>query len=168
MPRTKRPGKVSAGLTVLAIAGITMLTAGFTSTPARPSTSARHGTETIKITGTMPGPRHAVVTAKGAFKAKGYFWRKRASLVFPHGRLAVSRKVTSSTVNPPDLSTCVFTAKQYGTFSVFYATGWYHGLRYSGTYSTTITGHLKKLGDDQCGSKIVAYRTVTYEVGIIP
>lgn len=143
-------------------------TAGFAAAPGVPGTPARHGKETFKIVATTPGPMHAPVTATGAFKATGYFWRKRASLVFPHGRIAVRRHLTSTTVNPPDLSTCVFTAKQTGTFDVWYATGWYKGLRYNGDYTTYITGHLKKTGHDQCGSTIVSYRAVTYEVGVIP
>jgi hypothetical protein len=162
MPRIRLAGLASVALTVVLAGTVTATASGFASAPAR------HGKETFKIVNTKPGPLHAPVTATGAFKAKGYFWRKKASLVFPHGRLAVHRTVTSSSVNPPDLSTCVFTEQQTGTFSVFYATGWYKGLRYTGTYTTRVTGHLKSLGDDQCGSTIVRYRAVTYEVGIIP
>ncbi len=158
MPAKKRSGAVAAALLAVAVLG----TAGFTSAPAR------HGKETFEIVDTMPGPKHARADAYGAFKAKGYFWRKRASLVFPHGRIAVHRHLLSTSVNPPNLSTCVFTESQTGTFDVFYATGWYKGLRYSGNFTTRITGHLKKTGNDQCGSVIVAYRAVTYEVGDIP
>ncbi len=158
MPRTTLA--VLAGVAVAVVC-----TAGFANGPGGP---ARHGKETFKIVDTKPGPFHAVATATGAFKAKGYFWRKRASLVFPHGRIAIHRHLLTTSENPPDLATCVFTAKQTGTFSVFYATNWYKGLRYSGNYTTSITGHLKKAGHDQCGSAIVSYRAVTYEVGVIP
>jgi hypothetical protein len=161
MARTRLSGLLGLCLAAAAVVSA----AGFTSSPA---VSARHGKETFKIVATTPGPRHAPVTATGAFKAKGYFWRKRASLVFPHGRIAIHRHLLGTSENPPDLSTCVFTAKQSGTFTVFYATGWYKDLRYTGSFSTSITGHLKKLGDDQCGTKIVSYRSVTYEVGVIP
>jgi hypothetical protein len=164
MVRTRLSGVARAGLAGLAAIAV-LFTAGFVSSPLTP---ARHGRETFKIVATTPGPRHAPVYATGAFHAKGYFWRKRASLVFPHGRLAVHRNLLSTADNPPDLATCVFTARQTGTFTVFYATGWYKGLRYSGDFTTSITGHLKKTGHDQCGSKIVSYRAVTYEAGVIP
>jgi hypothetical protein len=157
------------GLAALAGAGLAVLvTAGFAGASGAALGPARHGKETFKIVVTRPGPKHAPATASGAFKAKGYFWRKRASLVFPHGRIAIRRHLGDTTVNPPDLTTCVFTEQQTGTFDVFYATGWYKSLRYSGGFTTNITGHLKKSGHDQCSSKIVSYRAVTYEVGVIP
>jgi hypothetical protein len=129
---------------------------------------AFRGKETIKIFATKPGPRHAKVTARGAFTVKGYFVHHRAWLVFPKGRLAVHRKVVSTSYSPPNLSTCRFKTAQSGTFRVFYATGRYKGLRYSGQYWTDISGRLKKSGPNQCTSKIVVYRAVTYEVGTIP
>ena|ERR1700722_13260506 len=141
---------------------VTLTTAGFA------SDHAFRGKETIKIVGTKPGPRHAKITAKGAFHAKGYFVHHRAWLVFPKGRLAVHRTVESTSYSPPNLSTCWFKTTQSGTFRVFYATGRYKGLRYSGDFSTTISGRLKKSGSNQCTSKIVVYRAVTYEVGTIP
>lgn len=151
-----------AGLTAAAMSAVTMLVGGFASGPAFA------GREVIKIVGTMPGPRHAQVSAKGAFDAHGYFFRKKASLIFPKGRLAVRRHVVSTTVSPPNLATCWFKARQNGTFRVFYATGTYKGLRYSGRFWTHVSGRLASTGHDQCGSKIVYYRTVTYEIGKIP
>lgn len=151
-----------AGLIAVAMSAVTMLTGGFASRPALA------GREVFKIVATVPGPRHAQVTAKGAFRAHGYFFRKKASLIFPKGRLAVRRHVLSTTVSPPNLATCWFKARQNGTFRVIYATGKYKGLRYSGQFWTHISGRLKSTGHDQCGSKIVYYRTVTYEIGKIP
>jgi len=141
---------------------VTLATAGFA------GDHSFRGKETIKIFATKPGPWHAKVTAKGAFTAKGYFVHHRAWLVFPKGRLAVHRKVVSTSYSPPNLSTCWFKSRQSGTFRVFYATGRYKGLRYSGQYWTNISGRLKKSGQNQCTSKIVVYRAVTYEVGTIP
>jgi hypothetical protein len=149
-----------AGLTAVAMSAVTMLVGA----PG----PALAGREVIKIVGTAPGPRHAQVTAKGAFDANGYFYRKKASLIFPKGRLAVRRHLLSTKVSPPNLATCWFKARQNGTFRVFYATGKYKGLRYSGRFWTHISGRLASTGHDQCGSKIVYYRTVTYEIGKIP
>lgn len=151
-----------AGLTAVAMSAVTMLAGGFASGPAFA------GREVIKIVGTVPGPAHAQVTARGAFGAHGYFLRRKASLIFPDGRLAVRRHLLSTTVSPPNLATCWFKARQAGTFRVLRGTGKYKGLRYSGRFWTHISGRLKSAGHDQCGSKIVYYRAVTYEIGKIP
>ncbi|MGI9004802.1 MAG: hypothetical protein ACR2FU_01125 [Streptosporangiaceae bacterium] len=118
----------------------------------------------FRIIGRMPGPRHAAVTASGAFKAKGYFVRKDATLVFPHGRITVRRHIQSTSTPPPNLRTCTFTIRQSGTFGVIRATGRYRGLHDNGTFRTTLRGRLRKTGPDRCG-KLVARRTVTYETG---
>jgi len=141
---------------------VTIAVAGFTTQPA----AAKR--EVIKIVNTMPGPKHGQVTAKGAFNARGYFLRKRASLVFPKGRLGVRRHVIGTVVSPPNLVTCWFKIRQHGTFRVFYATGAYRGLRYGGQFTTNFSGRLKRTGHDQCGSQIVYYRSVTYEIGNVP
>lgn len=151
-----------AGLTAVVMGMVTIFAGGFASGPAFA------GREVIKIVGTMPGPRHAQVIAKGAFGAHGYFLRKKASLIFPKGRLTVRRHLQSTKVSPPNLATCRFKARQAGTFRVLDATGAYKGLRYSGRFWTHISGRLKSAGHDQCGSKIVYYRVVTYEIGKIP
>lgn len=151
----RRSRGIAAGL-----AAVSVLLTGFSAAP--------HGKEVIKIVSKVPGPFHAKVTAKGAFNAEGYFLRKRASLVFPDGRLAVHRHVTSTSNRPPNLETCWFKASQAGTFRVFYATGKYHGLRWDGDFTTSIAGRLNKTGPDQCGTKIVVYNAVTYETGTIP
>jgi hypothetical protein len=161
---------VSTGLALVTMTAVMVVAAGFTAAAAAGPGSGRtgHGKETLKIVATRPGPRHAPVYATGAFAAKGYFFRKRANIIFPHGRLAVHRHLLSTVNYPPDLAACTFKATQTGTFGVFYATGWYRHVRYSGQFRTTITGHLKKSGHDQCTGQIVSYRAVTYEVGIIP
>jgi|HubBroStandDraft_1064217.scaffolds.fasta_scaffold15458_4 hypothetical protein len=151
-----------AGLTAVTMSAVAVIAGGFT------SSQGFAGREAIKIVSTIPGPYHASVSASGAFRAKGYYLRRKASLVFPKGRLAVHRQVLNTTYSPPDLATCVFKAQQSGTFSVFYATGEYRGLRYSGNFWTNITGHLKPSGQDQCGTKLLSYRAVTYEVGSVP
>ena len=94
----------------------------------------------FRIVARMPGPRHAAVTASGAFKARGYFVRKDATLVFPHGRVTVRRHILSTTYTPPNLSTCTFTIRQNGTFAVIRATGRYRGLHDTGTFRTTLRG----------------------------
>jgi hypothetical protein len=151
-----------AGLTAVAMSAVTMLAGGFASRPV-PA-----GREVIKIVGTTPGPLHAKVTAKGAFKARGYFFRKKASLIFPKGRLVVKRHLLVTRYRPPNLATCWFKIWQKGTFRVSYATGKYRGLRYSGRFWANVAGRLKRTGHDQCGSEIVFYRVVTYEIGKIP
>ncbi len=118
----------------------------------------------FRIVARMPGPRHAAVTASGAFKASGHFVRKDATLVFPHGRITVRRHIQSTSEPPPNLRTCTFTIRQSGTFGVIRATGRYRGLRDDGTFTTTLRGRLRKIGPGRCG-KIVARRTVTVESG---
>jgi hypothetical protein len=167
--RARSPGGIAAGLTVLWMIALTLATTGFRGAQAG-SLSSRlpHGKEVIKIAAKVPGPYHAQVNAHGAFKAKGYFLRRRASLIFPDGRLAVHRTVTSTSFRSPNLATCWFKERQSGTFRVFYATGKYHGLRYDGDFTTSIAGRLNKTGPDQCGTKIVVYNAVTFEAGTIP
>jgi hypothetical protein len=178
-PAAVRAGLVAGltvGLALVTMTAVTVVAAGLPAAVAAVAAVAAgpgsgrvgHGQETLKIVATKPGPRHAPVYATGAFVAKGYFFRKRANIIFPHGRLAVHRQLLSTTNYPPDLAACTFKATQTGTFQVFYATGWYRHVRYSGQFRTTITGHLKKSGHDQCTNQIVSYRTVTYEVGSIP
>jgi len=150
------------GVTAVAMSALTVLVGGFASQPAH------GGREVIKIVGTRPGPLHAQVTARGPVTAKGYFFRKKASLIFPKGRLAVRRHLESTSYTPPNLATCWFKIRQSGTFRVFYATGKYRGLRYGGQFSTNISGRLNRTGPDECGSKIVYYRAVSYERGTIP
>ena len=151
-----------AGLIAVAMSAVTILSGGFA------SRSVPAGREVIKIVGSIPGPVHAQATAKGAFDAHGYFVRKKASLIFPKGRLAVRRHVLSTAEKPPNLATCWFKIRQYGTFRVFYATGKYRRLRYSGQFWTHVAGRLKRDGHDQCGSEIVFYHSVSYEIGKIP
>ena len=149
-------------LIAVAMIPVTMLVGGFAS---------RHvpaGREVIKIVGKTPGPVHAKVTAHGAFKASGYFFRKKASLIFPKGRLVVKRHVVATRYRPPNLATCWFKISQRGTFRVSYATGRYRGLRYKGKFWTHFAGRLKRTGPSQCGSKVVQSSTVTYEIGKIP
>jgi len=138
--------------------------AGATSS-AKVARPALAGREVFKIVGTVPGPRHARVTATGIFRASGYFVRSTSTIVFPKGRIKVVRRVRATTYSPPDLATCQFMIRQIGTFRVVRATGWYRGLRDAGQFSTRIWGRLRKTGPDQCGSQIVAYRSTTYEVG---
>lgn len=169
MRRTTLSVMRTASLTAVAMAALTAVTGGFGSYRAPdPAGTSLHGHELIRIIDTKPGPRHAKVFAKGAFHATGYFVRKKAMVVFPKGKLVVRRHVTSSSVSPPKLSTCRFTEKQAGTFRVSHATGAYQGHRFSGTFSTRISGRLKKAGHNQCGSKIVTYRAVVTETGTIP
>ena len=168
MRRIKPLAVLRAGVTLLAMAMLTALLGGFASDrAASPQAVALHGREVIRIVSTKPGPMHAKVTARGAFKATGYFVRKKASLVFPKGKLVVRRDLTTTSVSPPNLRTCAFREHQAGTFRITFATGKYKRLRYSGQFSTTITGHLKKAGHDQCGSKLAKYRAVTTETGTI-
>lgn len=169
MRGTTIPVLRTASLTAAAMAVLTALLGGFGSARAVPSGPASlHGHEVIRIIDTRPGPRHAKAFAKGAFRATGFFVRAKASLIFPKGKLVVRRHVTSSSVTPPKLSTCRFSEEQAGTFSVSHATGAYQGHRFSGTFSTRVSGRLQKTGHNQCGSKIVTYRAVVTETGTIP
>jgi hypothetical protein len=165
MRTAKLTATLTPVMTALAMIALTLVNGAFASNPA---TGAGKGREVIKIVNTVPGPRHGHVIATGAFDDHGYFLRKKASLVFTKGRLAVRRHLLSTVYSPPDLATCWFKIRQSGTFRVFYATGKYRGLRYGGRFSTTISGRLKRTGHDECGSQIVFYRTVTYEIGYVP
>src|SRR5215475_7658310 len=140
--------------------------------PARPdgpvaAGPAYAGREVFKIVATVPGPRHATVHAWGAFRASGHFIRKTATITFPKGRIVVRRHVGKTTYRGPDLQTCRFTIVQRGSFSVKRATGKYHGLHESGHFTSRLHGRLKKTGPSRCGTKIVARRTVTFEIGRI-
>ncbi len=158
----------TVAVTMVSMTALTVLAGGFADPRAGGGPDGIKGREVIKIVTTLPGPRHGRVTASGAFRANGYFVRKRATLVFPNGRLAIRRHLLGTTYTPPNLATCWFKIRQNGTFTVFSATGRYRGLRYGGQFWTNISGRLKRSGPDQCGSKLVFYRTVTYEIGTIP
>jgi hypothetical protein len=106
MRRMRRRTLGSASVTAAAMAVVTVMVGGFGAPQAAPA--ALHGREVIRIIETRPGPRHAKVFAHGAFKATGFFVRKKATLVFPKGKLVVRRHVTSTSVTPPKLSTCRF------------------------------------------------------------
>jgi len=123
------------------------------------------GREVFKIVSRLSGPRHPAAYAWGAFSAKGSYMRKTATLVFPKGKITVHRNVQHTAFYGPDLATCRFKIVQTGSFAVTRATGKYHGLRDSGSFRTTLHGGLNQTGRDRCGSKIVARRTVTYEIG---
>jgi len=123
------------------------------------------GREVFKIVARMSGPRHPTVQAWGAFRASGHFIRKTATITFPKGRIVIRRHVQKTTYTGPNLRTCRFTIVQRGTFSVKRATGKYHGLHESGHFTSRLHGRLKKTGASRCSSKIVARRTVTFEIG---
>ena len=123
------------------------------------------GREVFRIVARMPGPRHATVQAWGAFSATGHFIRQTATITFPKGRIIVRRHVQKITYSGPNLQTCRFTIVERGTFVVRKATGKYRGLHESGHFTSRLHGRLKKTGTNQCGSKIVAKRTVTFEIG---
>jgi hypothetical protein len=157
-------------------AGIVQTTETAWAAPARPGAAATAsaasavgpayaGRLVFKIVARMPGPRHASAQAWGAFKASGQFIRKTATITFPKGRIIVHRHVDKTTYTGPNLQTCRFTIVQRGTFSVKRATGRYHGLHDSGHFTSRLHGRLKKAGPSRCSSKIVAKRTVTFEVG---
>jgi hypothetical protein len=170
MPRTRRPAALAALLAALA-GGLIQTAAGASAAQAhqahqRAGTGPAYaGREVFRIVDVMPGPRHASVTAHGAFAASGHFIRKRATITFPHGRIIVRRHVQGITYSGPNLRTCRFSIVERGTFVVRKATGRYRGLHESGRFTSRLHGRLKKAGTNQCSSKIVAKRTVTYEIG---
>lgn len=157
------PAAIRAASAALLAVGM-LAGVGLSAADAAQRGPAYAGRLVFKIVGRKPGPRHAAVTASGAFTASGYFVRKYAELVFPHGRITVRRHVAGTSNPPPNLNTCTFTIRQHGTFSVTRATGRYRGLHDTGTFRTTVRGRLRKIGPDRCG-KLVARRTVTYEIG---
>lgn len=162
MPRTTRLAAIAVLLAT--ISGGLIQTAASASA-AHQAGPAYSGREVFKIVARVPGPRHATARAWGAFSATGYFVRKDATLVFPKGRIVVRRHVKKVTYSGPNLRTCRFTIVQRGTFVVRRATGKYRGLHESGHFTSRLYGRLKKTGTNQCGSKIVAKRTVTFEIG---
>ncbi len=164
MPRTTRLAAIAVVLATLT-GGLIQTAARAEAAPARLAGPAYSGREVFKIVARMPGPRHATARARGAFTATGHFVRKDAALVFPKGRIVVRRHVKKVTYSGPNLRTCRFTIVQRGTFVVRKATGKYRGLHESGHFTSRLYGRLKKTGPNQCGSKIVAKRTVTYEIG---
>ncbi|HUZ54460.1 MAG TPA: hypothetical protein VMU94_18290 [Streptosporangiaceae bacterium] len=162
MPLRMRSAAIAAVLAVTMASGLAQ-----TAASAAERSPAFSGREVFKIVGRMPGPRHASVSAWGAFKATGVFIRKDATLAFRRGRIIVRRHVAQTVYYGPDLSTCRFKIVQKGTFVVTKATGRYRGLHESGQFSTTVSGRLVRRGPGRCGSKITAKRTVTYETGTV-
>jgi hypothetical protein len=131
---------------------------------ARPAISGR---EVFKIVSLAEQAKRPKMTAKGAFTARGYFNRRLRTAVFPAGRIKIRRHVLKTSYHGPDLRTCRFKIWQKGTFRVVRATGRYAGIRESGYYWTTISGRLGRVAANECSSKIVAYRSVTYEIGTV-
>jgi hypothetical protein len=159
-----------ATVLVTVTGGIIHTTETALAAPARPGAASEVGPAyagrlVFKIVATVPGPRRATAQAWGAFKASGHFIRKTATITFPKGRIIVHRHVDKTTYDGPNLQTCRFTIVQRGTFSVKRATGRYRGLHDSGHFTSRLHGRLKKTGPGRCGSKIVAKRTVTFDVG---
>ena len=164
----------SAALAVFLVAGIASavvaslapaaLAAPGGAGPARP---AYYGHEVYKIYAVRGGPKNPVVTAKGAFRAKGSYYARSSTLAFPKGRIIIARHVTGTSMSGPSLSTCRFTIYQLGTFSVVRGTGKYRGLREDGTFRTTVHGKYNKTGPGRCGTRLVGYRSVTYQVGTV-
>src|SRR5215510_5328149 len=159
MPRSIRPAAVATVAAATLVIGLTQATAAGAVRPAYA------GGETFKIVARKPGPLHATVYAWGAFKATGHYVRIRSAIVFPRGRIIVRRHVKSTTYRGPNLTTCRFRIVQKGTFVVRRATGRYRHLHESGHFTSRLFGRLKKTGTASCGTKIVASRTVTYEIG---
>jgi hypothetical protein len=151
----------------LALAVLSMPAATMAASASQSRSPHIYGREVFTIVRVLGGPRHAPVTASGAFDASGYFVRKLASAVFPRGRVGIRRYVAGTSVSGPDLATCRFTITQTGTFRVTSATGRYRGIRESGQLTTVIRGRLKKTGHDRCGSTLVGYRSVTSETGFV-
>ncbi len=173
MPRTTRLAALAVVLAATT-GGLIQTAASASAAPARPAGPAHHavaagpaysGREVFKIVARMPGPRHATVQAWGAFKATGHFIRQQATITFPKGRIIVRRHVQKVTYSGPDLQTCRFSIVERGTFVVTKATGRYRGLHESGHFTSRLHGRLKQAGTNQCSSKIVAMRTVTFEIG---
>ncbi|HXP20677.1 MAG TPA: hypothetical protein VN840_13625 [Streptosporangiaceae bacterium] len=156
-----------AGLTAFAVSGpaaATTAAAVSTTAAARP---AIFGKEVFKIVSLAPAAKRPKMTAKGAFRAEGYFNRRLRTAVFPAGRIRISRYVLTTTYHGPNLRTCRFKIFQKGTFRVTRATGRYAGIRESGYFWTTISGRLGRVAPGECSAKIVAYRSVTYEKGTV-
>ena len=155
-----RSAAITAVLAAAMVSGLTLTAAN-----ASVRSPAFSGREVFKIVGRMPGPRHAAASAWGAFTDSGVFIRKDATLAFRRGRIVVRRHVRHTAYYGPDLSTCRFKIVQTGSFVVTKATGRYRGLHDSGSFATTVSARLSRTGPGRCGSKIIAKRTVTREVG---
>jgi hypothetical protein len=164
MPRTRRLAAIAVVLAAMT-GGLIQTAANAAAAPAHLAGPAYSGREVFKIVARMPGPQHATARAWGAFRATGHFIKKDAALTFPKGRIVVRRHVKKVTYGGPNLRTCRFTIVQRGTFVVRKATGKYRGLHESGRFTSRLYGTLKKAGTNECSSKIVAKRTVTFEIG---
>ena len=164
----------SAALTLFLVAGMTTavvvslapaaLAAPGGAGPARP---AYRGHEVYKIYAVRGGPKNPVVTARGAFRAKGSYYGRSSTLAFPKGRIVIAKHVTGTSTSGPNLATCRFSIFQRGTFSVVRGTGRFRGLREYGTFHTTVHGKYDRTGSDRCGTKLVGYRSVTYQDGTV-
>jgi len=166
MRRTMRPAAQAAILVAAIIGGLApaALAAPAQAGAARP---AFYGHEVYKIFAVRGGPEDPVVTATGAFRAKGSYYGRSRTLAFPKGRIIIARHVSHTSVVGPDLATCRFTIYQSGTFDVVKGTGTYRRLRESGTFHTTVHGRYNRTGSDRCGASLVGYRSVTYDTGTV-
>ncbi len=166
-------GRTAVTNFVLAGGLATALAVGLACGPARQALaatgvrSALSGREVYKIVDRVPGPKQPVVTARGAFRSIGTYYRRYATLAFPRGRIIIARQATGTSVSGPNLATCRFSIRQVGVFRVTKATGRFRGLRESGTYRSTIWGRYNRTGPQRCGRKIIDYRATTYDVGTI-
>jgi len=167
MGRMRRPAALTAILAAVMVGGLAPAALAAPAAPAGLARPAYYGHEVYKIYAVRGGPKNPVATARGAFRAKGSYYRRSSTLAFPKGRIVVSKHVTGTSTYGPSLSTCRFTIYQHGTFSVVRGTGKYRGLREDGTFHTTVHGKYNKTGPGRCGTKLVGYRSVTYQAGTV-
>jgi hypothetical protein len=127
------------------------------------------GHEVFVIIALKEGSEHPKVVAKGTFHAVGHldFGRRVGIIVFKHGQITITHHVISNSGSVPTPPSCRFTITQRGTFAITKGTKRYTGLRGSGDYQTTIHGRLGHTSNGLCTSKIVSYRSVTYDRGFV-
>jgi hypothetical protein len=127
------------------------------------------GHEVFVIIALKVGSKHPKVVAKGTFHAVGHldFGRRVGIIVFKHGQITITHHVISNSGSVPTPPSCRFTITQRGTFAITKGTKRYTGLRGSGDYQTTIHGRLGHTSNGLCTSKIVSYRSVTYDRGFV-
>ena len=153
------PARGASSSAALAVAAVDAPTGG----------SWHAGREVFVIVSLKVGGKHPKVIAKGAFHAVGHldFGRRAGTMVFGHGWIVITHRVFSTSYSTPTPPSCRFTIYQRGTFSITKGTNRYRGIRGGGYYWTTIHGRLGHTSDGLCTSKIVSYRSVTYDRGSV-
>lgn len=140
---------------LLAVTGAVLL-------PGIASASATSGTENFQ--GTQVNNQPGVVFAQGVFNVGGTDYKKTNStdlFVFSDGAFTVHHVTTSSPPPNINLTTCMLTATEAGTFSLRGGVGAFKGVSGSGTFSASFMAAFPRNPNGACDTKRNAQPTAS-------